>query len=239
MAKPLGWKRLQELALEAMVVVASILVAFALDAWWDERGDEARERAILVGVLEDLRSNQEQRESRIALGRRSLAGTAYLLNSLAESGSRDRLISFPDTVTAAVLIFPTYDPLTSSLDGLIASEGFSGLSDIEIQRLLARWRQGYDDLQEDQELMLGLLTSLAEGLSSRNPMPPEFWNFTPWVRDGTSTGHMLTVPSESPSLSASLGLKISFLTNMQSSLEQLGHIEEELIARIEEMLVTG
>jgi len=62
-----GLRGPRALAIEALVVVTSILAAFALDAWWDERGAEAREQTSLVGVLEDLRSNQEQREARIEL----------------------------------------------------------------------------------------------------------------------------------------------------------------------------
>jgi len=239
MTKGPGGRRLQALVLESMVVVVSILLAFALDAWWDERGAVVRERQILAGVLEDLRSNRAQREARIELGKRSLSGTSFLLDALVGSRAGQEPVSFPDTVAAAVLIFPTYDPLTSSLDELLASEGFSGLSDLGVQRLLAAWRQQYDDLREDQELMLALLPRLAEGLSDQAPIPSEFWDFTPWVRDGASSGRVFTVWSHNPSLAAALSLKISFLTNVQTGLKGLGVVEEELIARIEEILATG
>jgi hypothetical protein len=38
---------------EGVVIVASILLAFALDAWWDSRGQRREE----IQVLENLRSD--------------------------------------------------------------------------------------------------------------------------------------------------------------------------------------
>ena len=69
-------------------------------------------------------------------------------------------------------------------------------------------------------------------------MPPEFWHFTAWVRDRASTGRVLTVARENPALSASLGLKIAFMSNVQGGLDRIGRIEEELVRRIEERLGT-
>jgi len=40
----IAWKRL---AIEAPVIVVSILLAFTIDAWWDERGERAAERVLL------------------------------------------------------------------------------------------------------------------------------------------------------------------------------------------------
>lgn len=229
------WGDPRALLVESLVVISSILIAFALDAWWEQQGEEAREQAVLEGVLEDLRANQRQREARIDLGRRSLAARTTLVEAL-ESGPRDGRVVVADTVAAAALIFPTCDPLTSALDGLLASDGFAGLTDIEVQRRLAEWRQMYDEIHEDQELMLDLLRPLAEALTTQNPLPPDFWDFTPWVQTGASAGRSLTVPRESPSLSAALGLKISFLNNIVSGLESLGDIETDLIVRLERRL---
>lgn len=49
------WKRT---ALEAAVIVASILFAFAIDAWWDDRQQQENEQVILQTLLDDLRIKQ-------------------------------------------------------------------------------------------------------------------------------------------------------------------------------------
>ena len=46
---PFGW-----LVLQASSVVASILLAFAIDAWWAQRTESAEKNASLVAVKEDL-----------------------------------------------------------------------------------------------------------------------------------------------------------------------------------------
>lgn len=41
---------------EAFLIVASILLAFAIDAWWDDRSEGREDRALLEGFREDLRA---------------------------------------------------------------------------------------------------------------------------------------------------------------------------------------
>jgi hypothetical protein len=55
------WKRL---SLEAAAIVASILLAFWIDAEWDQREDAVRERVVLETLLADMREFQLDREGR-------------------------------------------------------------------------------------------------------------------------------------------------------------------------------
>jgi hypothetical protein len=45
------------MAIEGLVIVVSILLAFTIDAWWDERRDAEDEEAQVARVLAELRSN--------------------------------------------------------------------------------------------------------------------------------------------------------------------------------------
>ena len=56
-----SWKRL---SLEAAAIIASILLAFWIDAGWDQREDAARERIVLETLLSDMREFQLAREIR-------------------------------------------------------------------------------------------------------------------------------------------------------------------------------
>lgn len=42
---------------ESVVIVVSILLAFGIDAWWEERGRSGQEAAFLRGLIEDLRED--------------------------------------------------------------------------------------------------------------------------------------------------------------------------------------
>ena len=55
------WKRL---SLEAAAIVASILLAFWIDAGWDQRKDAVRERIVLETLLSDMQEFQSAREIR-------------------------------------------------------------------------------------------------------------------------------------------------------------------------------
>jgi len=49
------WRRI---GAESAAIVASILFAFAIDAWWDDRQSAADERVFLESLLEDLENKQ-------------------------------------------------------------------------------------------------------------------------------------------------------------------------------------
>lgn len=49
------WKRI---GIEAVAIVGSILLAFAIDAWWQERKEQDREREILIALLDDFVKSQ-------------------------------------------------------------------------------------------------------------------------------------------------------------------------------------
>ena len=51
----ISWKRL---FIEASAIVASILLAFSVDAWWDERQQRDEERTILQALLSDLQDKR-------------------------------------------------------------------------------------------------------------------------------------------------------------------------------------
>ena len=51
------WKRI---SVEAIAIVASILLAFTIDAWWEDAQSEHEEKQILEALLVDLISRQER-----------------------------------------------------------------------------------------------------------------------------------------------------------------------------------
>ena len=45
---------LKRIAVEAVVIVTSILLAFAIDAWWDERQERIEETEVLLGLKSEF-----------------------------------------------------------------------------------------------------------------------------------------------------------------------------------------
>jgi len=56
MKRDILWSRI---IVEGAVIVASILLAFSIDAWWDNKQQHDAERVALENLLEDLKSKEE------------------------------------------------------------------------------------------------------------------------------------------------------------------------------------
>ena len=63
----LRFSSLRWFAAELAVVVAGILIAFALQAWWQGRSDRTEERAYLARLEADLRNSIVQLEGQLAI----------------------------------------------------------------------------------------------------------------------------------------------------------------------------
>jgi hypothetical protein len=64
---PIAWPRM---FVEGVVIVVSIFLAFAIDAWWDDRQQAEEARLQVERVVSEKRS-VELREMRPAIGRRT------------------------------------------------------------------------------------------------------------------------------------------------------------------------
>jgi len=59
-AQNIAWKRT---AVEAAAIVASILLAFAIDAGWEEYVEDQREREVLIALLHDFKTTKANIDS--------------------------------------------------------------------------------------------------------------------------------------------------------------------------------
>ena len=73
-------------AAEFLVVVTGVLVALALNAWWEARQDQLRERAYLSQLRADLNDNRERLEESIRLEELTRNGAIAALNALNRPG---------------------------------------------------------------------------------------------------------------------------------------------------------
>lgn len=70
------WKRI---SVESAAIVASILLAFAIDAWWENRTDRGEERELLFALQLELQKNIALVDSSLVFRRAVLASTTELL----------------------------------------------------------------------------------------------------------------------------------------------------------------
>jgi hypothetical protein len=171
--------KIRRLFAEGVMVVASILVAFALDAWWEERQLEQEIREDLAIVEAELTENMRLIDQMLEMMERVTdAGTALSKAMLADSGGES--ISVPGRLIYwGVFINPTLDPSLGAIDAWIATGRMGGLANPELRKRLASVRGKVNDVTEEQIVArdLGILNfypALSESLDDLRPVAEVF-----------------------------------------------------------------
>jgi len=137
------WKRI---AVETSAIVASILFAFAVDAWWDDFQTDAKTQEILDAVRLEMESNLSNLRDSIAHHEEIVAA----IRKAQRQGSTMGL------QPVAVIDVEVFEPNTGALDTLIATGMLGEIDDPELQ------------------ISLGAFTSLATDLRERESRAVEF-----------------------------------------------------------------
>ncbi|MEJ2481611.1 MAG: hypothetical protein P8049_00405 [Gemmatimonadota bacterium] len=139
------------LFLEGIVIVASILLAFALDTWWDERSERVEEQAVLVNLREEFEAAEAQFDLYFGFHRRIEASLGQTLGAARAAFARNlATISVPDTALALAYLSPTYDPRLGTLEGLLSSGRLRLIRDPELRRALAGWNGLLREASEEE-----------------------------------------------------------------------------------------
>jgi hypothetical protein len=140
------WKRI---SVEAAAIVASILLAFAIDAWWDSKQQQEDEHRSLNALLTDLNSFRETLAWNDGLYEAIRVSAMTLLNaSLSEEESlNDGQIDLLLYDLSWTLNLSWYEVPT--LEALRNSSLFTELDDVAFQRRLANLTIGIEGIQND------------------------------------------------------------------------------------------
>ncbi len=135
------------IAIEAAAIVMSILLAFAIDAWWTEKKESDVEYVALQALRSDFVSSREQiRRVLVSLEEARANFARFQSATPAELAEID-----PDAIRpiiSALFKNHTFDPVTATLDAL-ANDGRLGLiSDAQLLRHLSRWRSDLDNIED-------------------------------------------------------------------------------------------
>jgi len=161
-------------AAEIAVVVAGVLIALALNAWWANRDARARERLVLEDLREDFVFNKTEIQRIRGFSDLYMARFDQLA-----AISDDSIASMPpDSVYNYVLaIFSnwTYDPVTGSLDALIASGDLGLIRDRTLRERLTAFQGALRDSEEEKQDAYELI---GQGLEKMSRLGG------PWSRPG-------------------------------------------------------
>jgi hypothetical protein len=145
-------RNIAKLALEGAVVVTSILVAFALDAWWADKQQEQETNEDLAIVEFELAENI-----------RLVQVTMDIMNNVVEANKTliAQLMAQPDsamveiedtTIFWGIFSNPTLDPSFGGIDAWIAAGRLGALGNPVLRQRLASVRGKVEDVIEEQRI---------------------------------------------------------------------------------------
>ena len=160
-AQTIQWKRL---IVEAAAIVGSILLAFAIDAWWDDRSDNVR----LAGAIQNIADEVgDAREEIVNAVERNTFRTDGIRRFL--SLHPDELLILPDdSILSFKGVFSTPSPFDSSgyaLQGLLAGGNLEIVADNELRSALIAWAQFPNEIERDYAEALQLSMSFFERMA--------------------------------------------------------------------------
>jgi hypothetical protein len=136
---------------EMVLIVASILLAFALDSWWDERKDREEEQQILIGLRDEFSHGRGLLVDRIEQHETDLRKMETLLAATYEGEWTSKEFSV-DATLAAMIAPPTTDLGKGVLDALISSGRIELLRDQKLRALLAAWASVFGEVSDDEHM---------------------------------------------------------------------------------------
>ena len=148
MTKPqdLPWKKI---SVEAATIVASILLAFAIDAWWQDRQIRVEEQEILAGLRTEFLANHEVLTRNLAANISVMESLDDFLTLVEDSQSKDNKA----IVLAAIVDLRspyTTDLGNGTLRALLSSGRLENLKNRRLRTLLTAWEGVIGEVSDDE-----------------------------------------------------------------------------------------
>ena len=153
------------LAAEMVVIVVGILIALAVDAWWQQHQDRRAERETLAAVYAEFQENDARYREAIRTHDEIVqAVVAVLAASPDDCGEQ-----VAESLGLAVYRWQTFDAASGETDLLIASGRLALIQDADLRRRLASWNSLVSDLVEDEVRAVARRDAIVDFIAMNTP----------------------------------------------------------------------
>lgn len=173
----IAWSRVLA---EGSIIVVSILLAFWIDAWWQEQVEKKESQALLRGLHSDFTTSQLHVKEWLAGNERILRAASEFLVDIRKTPVDDEMQVRHEWLVAAVSA-PTFDPTDTSLRTAVATGQIELITDQELRNTLAVWRQQLEDTQEDELLIREIVVNQLVPALSRQVRLGKAFEFDPMI----------------------------------------------------------
>ncbi len=151
-SQDIPWKRL---AVEAAAIIGSILLAFAIDAWWAEKQERIAEREELSRLYDEFASNRERLNEWVSADgfmHRIRASSLYvskILQAAMKGGSQTVFVL--DVQIADLVRSATFEAETPVYESLVRSGRIEIVENREIVTAIAIWERSLRNAAEIEQ----------------------------------------------------------------------------------------
>ena len=185
---------------EAVVITASILLAFSLDAWWDRSKELDQEQQLLAAFTTEFAGVEAELARARAVHAAAIAATRTLIrtsDTQAPLPAGDSLLSLMDIFWRRT----TFDPPDGVLSGALEGGQLGLIRNDSLRALLAGWRGRVEDHQKTEQLVVGyIFDRVLPWLAEHDVLPPGDGPVSLWqaravvaARDRTFRGHLSVI----------------------------------------------
>ena len=197
-SQAIPWKRT---IVEATAIVASILFAFAIQAWWDDHNDATLEQRHLVSLLAEFEQNAEiLRDARAEYEKGYLSAAGVL--EITGKGASDFDETRFSRLVAALVSNKTFHLESGAYDSLLDSGELSLISDVQLRNRLAAWPSYVAEWAEEEEAVFHFIQDTLVPFLSDSVRVRSIVNGFPEFSDGESPPQVSVIPVDKGSLVA-------------------------------------
>ena len=133
---------------EALVIICSILIAFAIDAWWSNKSDQTQRRSLLVALNNDFEDSKKQLDKLKSNHYKTERNLERLLIwSDTDTLPENYKIRF-DSILGSIFWREVFDPTMGTVESIISSSRFDLIKNQKLLSELTKLRALIEDLNE-------------------------------------------------------------------------------------------
>jgi hypothetical protein len=161
------WGRL---VAESAAIVISILLAFAIDAWWDDRQEAAEAHETVLSLKEEFLDHRSALERRKEVWQEYSASIERLLQAVRSTNPPP--VATMDALLRHATYMGTWDPSSGARDALIASRRLELIDNVELRALLAAWQGVVDEVRDNQLVARDMIVTFLNPYLARRGVIP-------------------------------------------------------------------
>jgi hypothetical protein len=136
---------------EGVVIVASILLAFGIQAWWDDRREAEEERRMLTALLLESQGNAEWLSEMVSYYQAGIAAADAIQEAAGQTVST---ISSDSVDALLATLTGTFTPPLErgALDAVLVGGRIDVIADEDLRRRVAAWERGFRGADSQAEM---------------------------------------------------------------------------------------